>query len=66
MYAIALSDIDCRIGYHVGFENYNYSINKTTIESPDFSNTIRELGKVNVHEFILSNTLQVSLSYLFY
>jgi hypothetical protein len=58
--------VTCWIGYHIGFENYNYSINKTTIESLYLSNTIRELGKVNVHEFILANELQISLSYLFY
>jgi hypothetical protein len=58
--------LTCWIGYLLGFENYQYSFNKTTIYPGDQSNTIVELGKVKVNELVLSNRLQISLGYLFY
>jgi hypothetical protein len=58
--------ITCWIGYMLGFEQYQYTLDKTTIDRNDLSNTIRELGQVRVNEFILANRLQLSLSYLIY
>ena len=54
------------IGYALGGEVMNYSIQRTGIDPGDLTNTIRDLGLENVTDIIFKNSLGISLSYPIY
>jgi hypothetical protein len=58
--------VTCLIGYLLGFENYKYSFDRTSINPNDLSNTIQYSGKSYAYETIVASRFQISLSYLYY
>ena len=54
------------VGYNLGSEIRNYSINKMGIDANDLSGTIKNYGPQNATDFILNNSISLSVSYSVY
>jgi hypothetical protein len=52
--------------YLVCVEDYTYHINRIAIDPNDLSNTVRELGRDDINEFVVANRFQIGVDYLFH